>query len=373
MRRHCWSARSSKCDPGSPVLHHPRSFFPTDLSHQVGGSAEILWVVDELCVEDSTSIRLMRKLGTVVDIAGLDVDQAATRIAAHKPEGIVSFVDDHVELGRGPGRAARPHVSHARGRGDPGRQAPAARRLARRRYRGPGLLVDAGRTQCGGGRSPGAPHQLPGRAQTGRRQWQQGHRARYEPGGTAVAAERRRPQDRPPPRGLHPRRRRLRPVVRELLLVRERDQRGAYQSRRDHRSIPAREPFRETGNFVPGILAPELHAPVSSMVDDTIRALGIRDAVIHTEIKLTADGPKLVEVNGRLGGRAAIRAGSRLRRQPVPGRLPARGRRARRVRRVRRVSRRGVLAHAAAADVGAQRRSNRRAERALGPCPVSTR
>ena len=64
-----------------------------------------------------------------------------------------------------------------------------------------------------------------------------------------------------------------------------------------------RAPFRETGNFVPGILPPELHGPVITMVDDTIEALGIVNAVIHTEIKITADGPKLIEVNGRLGGR----------------------------------------------------------------------
>ena len=84
--------------PRVAVLHHPRSFFPTDLSHQIGESAHVLWVVDEQCVEDPSSIRLMRKLGTVVDIAGLDVDQAASRLAEHEPDGIVSFVDDHVEM-----------------------------------------------------------------------------------------------------------------------------------------------------------------------------------------------------------------------------------------------------------------------------------
>jgi hypothetical protein len=29
----------------------------------------------------------------------------------------------------------------------------------------------------------------------------------------------------------------------------------------------------------------------------------VTDSIIHTEIKLSADGPKLIEVNGRLGGR----------------------------------------------------------------------
>jgi biotin carboxylase len=39
------------------------------------------------------------------------------------------------------------------------------------------------------------------------------------------------------------------------------------------------------------------------MVDATIAALQIETAVIHTEIKITPDGPRLIEVNGRLGGR----------------------------------------------------------------------
>jgi hypothetical protein len=42
---------------------------------------------------------------------------------------------------------------------------------------------------------------------------------------------------------------------------------------------------------------------VFGMVDDAVAALAIESAVIHTEIKLTPDGPKLIEVNGRLGGR----------------------------------------------------------------------
>jgi biotin carboxylase len=33
-----------------------------------------------------------------------------------------------------------------------------------------------------------------------------------------------------------------------------------------------------------------------------ISALGVRIGFLHTEIKLTADGPRIIEVNGRLGG-----------------------------------------------------------------------
>ncbi len=38
------------------------------------------------------------------------------------------------------------------------------------------------------------------------------------------------------------------------------------------------------------------------LLHDTHRALGFTDGVTHTEIMMTTDGPKVIEVNGRLGG-----------------------------------------------------------------------
>ncbi len=67
--------------------------------------------------------------------------------------------------------------------------------------------------------------------------------------------------------------------------------------------FPLAEPFRETGNFIPAIIDPGSERTVLQLVDDAVRALGIVDSIIHTEIKLTAEGPRLIEVNGRLGGR----------------------------------------------------------------------
>uniref|UniRef100_UPI000E3BADBB ATP-grasp domain-containing protein n=1 Tax=Allorhizocola rhizosphaerae TaxID=1872709 RepID=UPI000E3BADBB len=48
---------------------------------------------------------------------------------------------------------------------------------------------------------------------------------------------------------------------------------------------------------------PLLQDPVLiRLLHDTHRALGFTDGVTHTEIMMTADGPKVIEVNGRLGG-----------------------------------------------------------------------
>lgn len=61
-------------------------------------------------------------------------------------------------------------------------------------------------------------------------------------------------------------------------------------------------PFRETGQFSPSTLGPELLDAVSRLAADAVTALGVRHGATHTEIKLTPGGPRVIEVNGRLGG-----------------------------------------------------------------------
>ncbi|GAB6902697.1 ATP-grasp domain-containing protein [Kineosporia succinea] len=61
-------------------------------------------------------------------------------------------------------------------------------------------------------------------------------------------------------------------------------------------------PFRESGQFWPARLDDDLAAEVSRLAGSAITALGMTTGLAHTEIKLTADGPRIIEVNGRLGG-----------------------------------------------------------------------
>jgi biotin carboxylase len=60
--------------------------------------------------------------------------------------------------------------------------------------------------------------------------------------------------------------------------------------------------FEEVGHVVdaadPLLTHPEIHA----VLQRTHTALGVTDAMTHAEFKLTPDGPKVIEVNGRLGG-----------------------------------------------------------------------
>lgn len=60
--------------------------------------------------------------------------------------------------------------------------------------------------------------------------------------------------------------------------------------------------FEETGHYVSHI-DPLLRDPaVVRSLDQTHTALGFTDGWTHTELKMTGDGPKVIEVNGRLGG-----------------------------------------------------------------------
>ncbi|MGW7427327.1 ATP-grasp domain-containing protein [Streptomyces sp. NPDC054813] len=65
---------------------------------------------------------------------------------------------------------------------------------------------------------------------------------------------------------------------------------------------PLVAPFRETGHILPAPVPAALAADVVELEQRALRALGIRHGVTHTEVKLTADGPRIIEVNGRLGG-----------------------------------------------------------------------
>jgi biotin carboxylase len=61
-------------------------------------------------------------------------------------------------------------------------------------------------------------------------------------------------------------------------------------------------PFRGTGGFVPVDLPAEEIADILDVTTRSLRALGMTTGCSHTEIKLTPEGARVVEVNGRIGG-----------------------------------------------------------------------
>lgn len=66
--------------------------------------------------------------------------------------------------------------------------------------------------------------------------------------------------------------------------------------------FPLVEPFRESGNFMPHHLDVDQAAEVLDLSIEAARALGVRSGALHTEIKITPKGLRVIEVNGRIGG-----------------------------------------------------------------------
>ncbi|MFI7221296.1 ATP-grasp domain-containing protein [Micromonospora maritima] len=66
--------------------------------------------------------------------------------------------------------------------------------------------------------------------------------------------------------------------------------------------FPLVPPFRESGIIVPATVSASLAQECVALATAAVRALDIRCGVTHTELKLTKDGPRIIEVNGRLGG-----------------------------------------------------------------------
>lgn len=69
--------------------------------------------------------------------------------------------------------------------------------------------------------------------------------------------------------------------------------------------LPLAPPFRETGHVLPSTLDIERQDVLRAAATEAVRALGLRHGATHIEFKLTEDGPRVIEVNGRLGGSVA--------------------------------------------------------------------
>ncbi len=287
--------------PRIAILHHPRSLAPFGLFQAVGGAAELLWVVDDTVSGDPQLLRILSRTGTVVPIGGLDHDEASGVLATYRPDGIVSFVDDHIELAAALAeRLGLPYHSPqvAANVVDKARQRVA---LARAGVPGPrfwqvpgGLPTDQLACLAGTIRYPGVLKPDHGSGSRGIVRVASPEELVGLLAGSPTGS-----------------------VVEEYLSDAPDGDRffASYFSvesvvsagRVSHVALtgrfPLAEPFRETGNFIPALLPSPLQRPVLEMVEAAVEALGIETSVVHTEIKLTPEGPRLVEVNGRLGGR----------------------------------------------------------------------
>jgi hypothetical protein len=282
------------------IVHHHRSFFPLDLRQSIGADLQPIWILPESDAVDASLQRLLRRSGPVVDVGGLGIDRAAALVAAERPDGIVTFVDDTLELTAAlAGRLGLEYHSEeiAHTVADKGRQRAALERagVAGPRFWPLPAGLD-GEALARAAQEVVYPSVLKPTAGSGSR----GIRCLSTPQDLIAGYAPEVPV-----------------VVEEYLSdTGDRDLRFAsylsLESVVSHGQIShvafcgrfgLAPPFRETGNFIPAAVDADRHGPLMALTDSAIRSLGITTGVLHTEIKLSSAGPRVIEVNGRLGGR----------------------------------------------------------------------
>ena len=284
------------------VAYDPTALSPMQLRDSVGHFCDLVWVVDTTLSHSSPADRLLGRLGTVVDITGLDTEQAAALLATERLDGIIAFSDRRMAV----------VAAIAAALDLPGLTERCAERVLDK-FRQRAAFADAG--------------------VDGPRCW------RVADGDPAAAAEvisaarlpvvvkpevgdgSRHVDAAATPERLHEllstARLAGRDSVVEELIVGDPDfhpELGDYVSVESivsegvisHLAVtgrfPVAEPFRETGFFMPALLDEELRSRVLELASASIAALGVDSCCLHTEIKLTPDGPRVIEVNGRPGG-----------------------------------------------------------------------
>lgn len=253
----------------------------------------ILWVVG--WSPDEISHRLLSRFGDVVDVAGMNQDEAVSRVVASVPDGVVVFNDAPIIL------AARV----ADELGLPFHSPRTARlltdKLAQRTALGEaGLIVPAftGIRLTDLEVSVPFPAVLKPRHGAGGRETyrveslDQVHAYLTQSNSSDEFILEEWLPDQPTQRKLSS------DVVSVETVVRD----GACDHVMVTGRFPFATPFRETGSFLPSDLEPAMYDDVCELAHAAANALEIRFGIVHTEIKIAPSGPRVIEVNGRLGG-----------------------------------------------------------------------
>ncbi|MGH2952362.1 MAG: ATP-grasp domain-containing protein, partial [Solirubrobacterales bacterium] len=272
-----------------------------------GAGADVFLVVDRAAPHVARLAPALGRRFELLDITGLTPEAAAAQVCARAPEGLLTFSEHRMAATSELAAAAGVKRWHT----------PETTRLLTDKYLQRRALADTGvdTTPCvpvpvgGAARAVaevGLPAVLKPRQGTGSRHVRPVRTVeeavaaaaeyhRFGPQGTDLLAERLLAGD-PGPAGSP-----WGDYVSVETAVRDGDCRPVCVTGK----FPLAEPFRERGSFVPHTLDDRTATRVTTLAEAAIGALGIRDGVVHTEIKLTVHGPRVIEVNGRVGGLVA--------------------------------------------------------------------
>ena len=292
-----------------PVLayvYDPLSFSPLSITEAAEGVCQVLWIIDGSKPDASVMARLLRKFGLVIDSSHRDLDEVAAEIRSHRPDGILSMHDgDLLWTAQLAQRLDLPFhsIESARQLTDKN-----AQRVA---LAAAGLAVPQ--------------HRILERSMTLDDVTAIGSSFRYP----AVLKPRwgQSSRDTLPISSLEELVRTIGnldsysdedfvlegfvPDASSELGGRGFDNFVSVETVVENGSVhhagisgrtPFRWPFRETGYFTPSALEPAVEVDVLLVATQAAHALGVTIGCLHTEIKLTDDGPVVIEVNGRPGG-----------------------------------------------------------------------
>jgi biotin carboxylase len=289
--------------PRVAVMYEDGAFSPLEISEAAGGLCNLIWLTGWSSALDSSLSRLLPRLGTHIDLRELDSESKVAALREAHADGIVVFTD----------AALQPAADLARELELPFHSPQTALWLRdkfeqRRALRTGGLPVP-GTIALSRSASRGDAD-VEGLEMT----WPAVLKPRRGSGGSEtflvsgpdqlavvlknVPAERdfmleEYLPDRPESS--------LAPVADmvsvELVVVDGLSRHVAISGR--FTIVP---PLRENGGFLPSDLDADASAAVVAAATQAASALGVERGVLHIEVKQTPAGPRIVEVNGRVGG-----------------------------------------------------------------------
>ena len=292
--------------PVLAIVYGDGSVSAMKLSEPASALCDLVWVVDSNTLHNAAIIRLLRKLGTTLDIAGMSDDEAAAALRPLKPDGIVGYADTHMAMASV--LASRLGLDY--------HDRAVTERLVdkltqRRALRDGGLPVprclDVPPSPTAGDVAALAagvafPVVLKPRRGAASRDTvlvsdatQLGRLVAQPPSAgddSSMVVEEYMVGASPPPSAHF-----ADYVSVESVVVDGNINHVAVTGR-----LPQVEPFRETGLVIPSDFAPSLVEATLDVATQAISSLGVRTGCLHTEIKLTTTGLRVIEVNGRLGG-----------------------------------------------------------------------
>jgi biotin carboxylase len=285
------------------LFHGRMSADPLILAHAAAGSCQILWLVDSNEPGVDHDIRLLHKLGPVVDVAGLSLKDLADEVRAHDPAGLAVFYDEKMVTTACLGsELALPFYSPE-----------VARNLVNKLSQRRALL--AGGVPC--------PQFWELRSDVTDRELRDladkvAYPSVLKPqSGTGSQGTRLLANASSLIDGWRVERARGDAMIEEYIIGTSGDpdnlvvpyvsvesvvSRGTISHLALTGRFPVADGFRETGFFIPRLLPPEEHLEVLDMAGRAARALGVTRGFLNTEMKLTPEGPRVIEVNGRPGG-----------------------------------------------------------------------